>query len=395
MKYKNAGNILPKELLEMVQQYVQGEYLYIPIKERQESTEVTEYRLELQKRDERIYTGSLEGIDNKRLALIYNLTESSIRRIISRQRKRYQAVEQRIRNILKQWEIDVEQLIQIYDTAWQVNGGYVIKIYDNLHMLEGNIKMVSILVHMHIPVGRLFYTKEDKPFAADEEYYYILSERLKGSNVVLLKGNLDIMEEMGRIIARLHMAFRECETTDTFWENSLLGELKGWIYDTFYKTGWELLDESAFAMLLNELMAIYSKLPVQLIHRDVHFGNFLFEDNRFSGYIDFDLSQKNIRIFDLCYFMNGLLSEEEALGITEEEWFICITKLFIGYQQLIPLTEEEKCAVPHVMKGIELLFAAWFLEQKDMVCAKNAMKIYAFVERNKERIYVNIEKPSF
>lgn len=47
------------------------------------------------------------------------------------------------------------------------------------------------------------------------------------------------------------------------------------------------------------------------------------------------------------------------------------------------------------MKGIELLFAAWFLEQKDMVCAKNAMKIYAFVERNKGRIYVNIEKPSF
>ena len=34
-------------------------------------------------------------------------------------------------------------------------------------------------------------------------------------------------------------------------------------------------------------------LPVQLIHRDVHFGNFLFDEGKFSGYIDFDLSQRN------------------------------------------------------------------------------------------------------
>ena len=29
---------------------------------------------------------------------------------------------------------------------------------------------------------------------------------------------------------------------------------------------------------------------------------FLFYNNKFSGYIDFDLSQINIRIFDICYF---------------------------------------------------------------------------------------------
>ena len=42
----------------------------------------------------------------------------------------------------------------------------------------------------------------------------------------------------------------------------------------------------------------------------MHFGNFLFQEGSFSGYIDFDLSQKNIRIFDLCYFLAGLLAEE-------------------------------------------------------------------------------------
>lgn len=32
-----------------------------------------------------------------------------------------------------------------------------------------------------------------------------------------------------------------------------------------------------------------------------------FQEGKFSKYMDFDLSQRNIRIFDLCYFMLGLL----------------------------------------------------------------------------------------
>ncbi len=31
MKYKNASNVLPEHLLLEIQQYVQGEYLYIPV----------------------------------------------------------------------------------------------------------------------------------------------------------------------------------------------------------------------------------------------------------------------------------------------------------------------------------------------------------------------------
>lgn len=31
MKYKNATKVLPNELIEQIQQYVQGEYVYIPI----------------------------------------------------------------------------------------------------------------------------------------------------------------------------------------------------------------------------------------------------------------------------------------------------------------------------------------------------------------------------
>lgn len=53
-----------------------------------------------------------------------------------------------------------------------------------------------------------------------------------------------------------------------------------------------------------------------------HRPMYAYYDNvNFSGYIDFDLSQRNIKKFDLCYFMTGLLSEEEMFNILEERWF--------------------------------------------------------------------------
>lgn len=83
-----------------------------------------------------------------------------------------------------------------------------------------------------------------------------------------------------------------------------------------------------------------------MIHRDIHFGNFLFADGAFSGYIDFDLSQRNIRIFDPCYFLLGLLCEEEDFKITEETWFIMLKNVFDGYESMQKLTAAEKGLSP-------------------------------------------------
>ena len=58
----------------------------------------------------------------------------------------------------------------------------------------------------------------------------------------------------------------------------------------------------------------------------------------------------------------------------------------VNTSKLKTLTEEEKQAVPYVMQAIELLFAAWFLGEQDIKCAKDAIRIYDFVDRNTDRI---------
>ncbi len=386
MNYKNANHILPDRLVQEIQQYVQGEYIYIPIKDNVIHTKPTEYEQELIKRNEHIFTKSLEGVSNRELANIYHLSASSIRRIIIEQRKGYETMNHKIQQIINEWDIEKKDIKQIYDSAWHIGEDFVLKTYEDVNMLQRNIKILTILEDMGIPVGGIILTKDRKTYAKDNEYYYILTNKLSGSNLTDIHKNTTIASEMGRVLARLHNALKACETQDEFWDNSLLKEMNGWIKEVFVKSNWKYIGESAFCHLVDRLEKVYDKLPVQLIHRDVHLGNFLFDNGTFSGYIDFDLSQRNIRIFDLCYFMLGLLSEEEVLDISEEQWFDILKYFFAGYEQVHKLLPEEKQAVTYVMEAIELLFVAWFMEQNDIKCAEDAMKIYQFVEKNEEMV---------
>lgn len=390
VNYKNAIKILPERLVQEIQQYAQGDYIYIPIKDKVINSAPTEYEQELKKRNEHIFTKSLEGVTNSELAGMYHLSASSIRRIIIEQRKGYEIMNFNVQKIINEWAIEEKDVRQIYDSAWQVGENTVLKTYKDVNMLQRNIKVLNILDRMGIPVGGIVLTKDKKTYAKDNEYYYILTNKLSGSNITDIHKNTVIASEMGCVLAKLHKVFKVCETQDDFWNNSLLKEMKGWIKDVFVKNNWNYIDENKFDDTVKNLENLYDKLPVQLIHRDVHLGNFLFDKGSFSGYIDFDLSQKNIRIFDLCYFMLGLMSEEELLDITEEQWFGILEHLFDGYERECRLFVEEKLAVPYVMESIEFLFAAWFMEQNDRKCVEDAMRIYQFVERNVERILKTI-----
>ena len=295
-----------------------------------------------------------------------------------------------VNKVIQSWDIGTKEIKQINDTVWQIGEDYILKVYEDVNMLERNIKIISILDNMNIPVGSIIYTKEDKTYVDDSTHYFILTEKLSGSNIVSMKGNKELAYKMGEIIAKLHQAFKECESQDVYWDNSLLTEMKGWIYESLCNSNWKYVNKEKYDETVSGLEMLYDKLPVQLIHRDVHFDNFLFDKGEFSGYIDFDLSQRNIRIFDLCYFLLGLLSEEEKLEVTGEEWFIIADNVFKGYQSIVKLSTEEKQVVPYVMKSIELLFAAWFSSQDDKECAEGAMKIFSFIGANEEKIISKI-----
>lgn len=84
MKYINAKTILPDELIRELQQYIQGEYLYIPAlcEQRKQWGEKTGYRNELKHRNSEIRTKYQTGSSMEVLAMQYCLSLSAIRKII-------------------------------------------------------------------------------------------------------------------------------------------------------------------------------------------------------------------------------------------------------------------------------------------------------------------------
>ena len=84
MGYIRAEEILPEEIIKLIQQYVDGQNIYIPRKEehRQKWGAATETRKELLCRNQQIYVDFVKGSSVAELAERYYLSEKSIRRVV-------------------------------------------------------------------------------------------------------------------------------------------------------------------------------------------------------------------------------------------------------------------------------------------------------------------------
>jgi Mor family transcriptional regulator len=89
MSYAKARDIFPDEILEIIQNYVEGEYIYIPKKEKNKMAwgETTQSKEELQVRNAKMYEDYLEGVSIQTLSQRYYLSPKSIQRIVLQKKK--------------------------------------------------------------------------------------------------------------------------------------------------------------------------------------------------------------------------------------------------------------------------------------------------------------------
>lgn len=85
MSYIKAIDVLPEELLELIQSYIDGEYIYIPRKECNRKTwgQTTGSKKKILIRNLEIYNKYKEGASVRVLSEMYYLSPKSIERIIS------------------------------------------------------------------------------------------------------------------------------------------------------------------------------------------------------------------------------------------------------------------------------------------------------------------------
>lgn len=278
----------------------------------------------------------------------------------------------KLEEVLKRWGLEKEPLTDIVyeatgqrnESACYVGENYVIKYCANLGKAQNNIAIAKALdeagLVSAVPVPAL----NGQEIVPEGELYFYVTKRILGVQVRPGTLYLEDYEKrarfIGEIIGQLSLALKKVDVPAN--EADMIGGVTGWAIPALegkLEVPAEFPEEFA-----QEFQRWYPKLPRQLIHRDPNPGNIILSEDSW-GFLDFELSERNVRIFDPCYAATAILSESFA----EEEdklqhWIEVYKNILYGYDSVADLTTEEKNAAPYIILGNQYLATAWFSTQE-------------------------------
>ena len=272
-----------------------------------------------------------------------------------------------IKQILENWDlgcVDFTPLKSQSQSVWDVNGKFILKRYQNADELSRGTQYAKLLAPYKIPVAVFIPTKDGQLTSPDG--LFCLMTKISGVHIDLYKQPA-LAFVLGRELARLHKALADIEKDILYFRSFQMGNF----IDSNLLDDWQNrikpslgdISQDIVQIVDKKLHEIFPKLPRQLIHRDVHVHNFLFDGEQFMGWLDFDIGQRNVRIFDIAYLLVGLLIGNIDNSEKIKIWHEIYNNLLSGYCEVNPLRDYEIAALPVLMIVIEFLFAYFWGNQ--------------------------------
>ena len=266
--------------------------------------------------------------------------------------------------ILKSWNLENETVSDIYyegtgnknENACYVGENYVLKFTANLGKLKKHMEVSKALEGIGLLSAVPVPTTDGAEFIQDGEVYFYLTRRLPGRQMVSNRLGEGDGRFVGEIIGQLHLALSGIE--DCVSEADLLSTVRDWALPAA-KVALKLSDQFC-EEYLDAFALLYPKLPRQIIHRDPNPGNIICAEDRW-GFIDFDLAERNARIYDPCYAATAVLSE--TFGQDNDRWLEIYRDIICGYDSVAHLTDAERKAIPYVIFANQFVCVAWFAGQ--------------------------------
>jgi Ser/Thr protein kinase RdoA (MazF antagonist) len=110
-----------------------------------------------------------------------------------------------------------------------------------------------------------------------------------------------------------------------------------WAFKKVMKVHEDRQLKNIYLSLEADIQKIAKELPKQLILRDAHVSNFVFNGEKVTGVLDFEITEVNVRIFDICYCLTSVLSEIFTDYKLRQRWHEFIAHLVRGYSKVNPL----------------------------------------------------------
>jgi Ser/Thr protein kinase RdoA (MazF antagonist)/AraC-like DNA-binding protein len=317
--------------------------------------------------------------------------------------KKHMYTERELRKILENWDVPKNLPIgevrymrdtKIADDTWTIGDDYQLHVDlkgESREKITKDMNLAKALAKQGFASALPVPTKTGSDYLEGEKPF-ILTRRLRGAPLGKSErfgeNRAAYGEKYGRSLAKLHKALRGIEKA-----------IKPDVFPLFLATTeWAIpsvrcineqrglgLNEELFTDYTEVFEKLYDKLPKQLVHRNPCPDNILFENGEVTGFINFDLCETNIRLFDVCYCATGLMSETDEENY--EKWLDVLGGILRGYDSEGKLTPEEKQAVFYVILSIELHCVAAFegKDEFDLTAGYNR-KMLQFVAKKKDEI---------
>ena len=277
-----------------------------------------------------------------------------------------------ISEALVNWDLQDEKVTdivfpetgEISDTASYVGEKYVVKYTPNLGNVKKEIEIAKALENVGLSSPAVVQTKDGREYVAYGELYFVLTKRVNGQRVMASEVYLDDYEAkarfIGEIVGQLDLALEKIDVLVD--EADLAKTVKEWAVPRL--KGKLEIEPEMTDKLVETFAGLYHELPRQIIHRDPNPSNIILAEDKW-GVIDFELSERNARVFDPCYAATAILSEtyedgNEALLL---KWTDVLKEIMLGYDSVVKMTNAEKEAVPYMVLADQLIATAYFADK--------------------------------
>ena len=279
----------------------------------------------------------------------------------------------KLKEVLKHWGLEHEKLADVVyaetgnvsDSACYVGEQYVVKFSSNLGKVENHIALSQAIESVGLATATPIQTLQGQFVIESEELYFYVTKRLEGTQ---LKASTMYFEDymskarfVGEIVGQLSLALAKIDVIIN--QANIFQAAKDWAIPVL--AGKMDLVKSFAAKYEAEFGSIYDSLPQQIIHRDPNPGNIILCDEHW-GVLDFDLSERNVRVFDPCYAATAILSESFEADNEQKlnQWITIYKNILYGYDEVVKLSENEWKAIPYVVITNQFIATAWFSEQE-------------------------------
>ena len=276
------------------------------------------------------------------------------------ERKHCMMTHKKASEIVKHWGLERELVSDIFyegngercENAFFIGDDFVLKFTSDFDEMQNHISLAKSLENVGLLTTVPVKTNSGEEYVFDSGIYFYLTKRIKGTEVTaqfFYTDDTTINAEskarfIGEILGQLSIALKDVQMQAK--EINLSNDISEWILPK----GKELFPD---------------ELPRQIIHRDPNPSNILMTDKQW-GILDFDLAERNIRIYDPCYAATAILSESFEVSNDQklQKWCKIYKNILYGYDSVAKLTKTEWKAAPYVVLANQLVCTIWFSQKE-------------------------------